>query len=80
MSPRRNIPQDAITVHTYAEQERFVQAFADGTLNLLIMISDPGLGKTRTAKDVAGEDAAGSTAMPQRSESTANCRDTSISP
>lgn len=45
-----------IPVRSYARLQEFISAFACGHLNLLILIGDPGLAKTRMVKEALGED------------------------
>ena len=51
------IPRDAITVTTYAELGRYVESFADGSLNLVLLLGRPGIGKTECVKTALGIDA-----------------------
>ena len=46
-----------LVVRTYQELDGFVQAFADGHLNLLILTGGPGLGKSRALKAAIGSSA-----------------------
>ncbi len=46
---------DVMTVTSYAKLHEFVAAFASGHLNLLILIGDPGLAKTRIVKSALGD-------------------------
>lgn len=46
---KNQIPEHCIELTTYVELERFVYAFATGHINLLIVIGEGGLGKSRTA-------------------------------
>lgn len=50
------LPEHGIALTTYAELEEYVRAFAAGFINLLIVIGDGGLQKTRTASFVLPED------------------------
>ena len=50
-------PEQAFTVSTYAELHKFVQAFADGHLNLLILIGSAGLAKSQSVRKAVGEGA-----------------------
>ena len=49
--------QEVITVSTYAKLDQYIEAFAGGHLNLLILIGNPGLAKTRIVQEaLAGYD------------------------
>jgi len=52
-SPKR--PRNAIVVKTYADFDRYVTAWADGCLNLLILVSRPGLGKSSAVRQALGQ-------------------------
>ncbi|MCH8840199.1 MAG: hypothetical protein IH831_05895, partial [Planctomycetes bacterium] len=41
-------PPGALVLHTYRELDQFVGAFADGMLNLLLIIGRPGVQKSQT--------------------------------
>ena len=43
-----------ITYKTYDDLTRLTQSFADGHLNLVIIVGDPGLGKSRAIRDTVG--------------------------
>jgi hypothetical protein len=47
--------QPGFVVDTYEQMTRFVQAFADGHLNLLIILGEPGLAKSQTVRRVMRE-------------------------
>ncbi len=49
-------PENAISVTTYEELGRFVAAFAEGHLNLLIIVGAAGLAKSRTVRSALGGD------------------------
>lgn len=44
-----------IFIKTYVELERFARAFADGNINLLIVVGDGGLQKSRTLQEAVPE-------------------------
>lgn len=44
--------KDALTVTTYQRLRRFIEAFREGHLNLLILVGGPGLAKSRTVRQV----------------------------
>jgi hypothetical protein len=46
----RNPPDHTVRLTTYAELDRYVRAFANGHLNLLLILGDPGVGKTRQVR------------------------------
>ena len=48
------LPFHAVRVGTYAELERYVRAFADGHLNLLMIFGHPGVGKSRCVRHALG--------------------------
>ena len=47
----------AIKIRTYDELAKFAEAFADGKLNLLILVGAAGLAKSQTIKQVVGKKA-----------------------
>ncbi len=47
-------PQGAIVVQTYRELDQFVGAFAEGLLNLLLIIGRPGVQKSQAVKAAVG--------------------------
>ncbi len=49
-------PEGAIPLTMYRQLESFICAFAQGHLNLLILVSAAGLAKTRTVRRLLGED------------------------
>ncbi len=53
--PSENLPSVAIRVTTYAELTQHAQAFASGFLNLLLVVGDPGVGKSRCFREAVGE-------------------------
>lgn len=53
----RDTEERSITVTTYAHLVRYVDAFARGHLNLVILTGGPGLAKSRTVRDRLGEGA-----------------------
>jgi len=50
MAKRQRLGQHAVRVPTYIELERYVRAFADGHLNLLMVFGNPGVGKSRSVR------------------------------
>lgn len=48
------LPDDAIVVSTYAELDRYLRKFAEGALDLLLLLGPPGIGKTEAVKGVLG--------------------------
>lgn len=50
-------PDQAFTVTTYEELHRFVTAFSDGHLNLLLLIGSAGLAKSQSVRRAVGEGA-----------------------
>jgi len=57
MTKRITKPEQAFTVTTYDELHRFVQAFADGHLNLLILVGSAGIAKSQSVRRAVGEGA-----------------------
>lgn len=57
MTTRLTTPESAITVRSYDELHRFVNAFADGHLNLLILIGSAGLAKSQAVRRAVGDEA-----------------------
>ena len=49
-------PTNAIILSSYAELEAFLTAFAEGHINLVILIGARGLGKSRAVRKILGED------------------------
>ncbi len=47
-------PQGALVVRTYRELDQFVEAFAEGLLNLLLIIGRPGVQKSQAVKAAVG--------------------------
>ncbi len=54
MAQSKSLPHHAVHLRTYAELERYVRAFADGHLNLLMVFGNPGVGKTRAVRQALG--------------------------
>jgi hypothetical protein len=52
MAKRQRLGQYAVRVPTYTELERYVRAFAEGHLNLLMVLGNPGVGKSRSVRQV----------------------------
>lgn len=50
-------PEGSLILRTYAALESYVGAFAQGHINLLILVGPPGLAKSRTVKAILGGDA-----------------------
>lgn len=48
-------PEHAITVETYKQLAEYIQAFAEGHLNLLLVIGRAGLQKTRMIREALGQ-------------------------
>ncbi|MEM1098107.1 MAG: ATP-binding protein [Planctomycetota bacterium] len=53
-SDSRSVPPSAIRVTAYADLKRYLTRFAEGKLNLVILLGRPGTGKTTAAKEVLG--------------------------
>ena len=49
-------PTNAIILSSYAELEAFLTAFAEGHINLVILIGARGLGKSRAVRKILGDD------------------------
>ena len=48
-------PRNAISIRTYEELHRFVDAFAEGHLNLLILIGSAGIAKSQSVRQAIGD-------------------------
>ena len=57
MCQSKKRPQSAISVTRYQDLDPFVEAFANGHLNLLVLVGAPGLQKSRGLRDAVGESA-----------------------
>ena len=57
MTERITKPEQAFNVTTYDELHRFVRAFADGHLNLLMLIGSAGIAKSQTVRRAVGKGA-----------------------
>ncbi len=55
MAPSLQPPPGALVLRTYHELDQFVGAFAEGLLNLLLIIGRPGVQKSQTVKQAVGE-------------------------
>jgi hypothetical protein len=53
-SAASRLPPGAIAVQTYAELDLFAQAFAQGKLNLLVLVGPPGVQKSRSLHNAVG--------------------------
>ena len=47
-------PREAIRIRTYRDLEAFLRGFAQGHLNLLILLGGPGLGKSQKMRQAVG--------------------------
>ncbi len=47
-------PPGALVLGTYQQLDQFVEAFATGTLNLLVILGRPGVQKSRAVKAAVG--------------------------
>lgn len=60
MRKRRSSKQDpsvnTMVLRAYSDLARYVQAFSDGHINLLILVGPPGLAKSRTVRELLPED------------------------
>jgi hypothetical protein len=50
MTRSKSLPPHALYLPTYVELERYVAAFAQGHLNLLVIVGPPGVGKSRCVR------------------------------
>ena len=57
MGQSKTMPDRSIPVRTYDDLQRYVEAFAAGHLNLLILLGAPGLAKSQTVKRVIDKQA-----------------------
>jgi hypothetical protein len=55
MTKSKSLPDYVVRLRTYGQLEEYAQAFADGFLNLLVTLGEPGLGKSRCLRKVVGE-------------------------
>ena len=55
MTARITTPKTAITIRSYEELNRFVNAFAAGHLNLLILVGSAGIAKSQSVRRAIGE-------------------------
>lgn len=55
MPVRREVPSSHKVVKTYGELEKYVSAFANGHLNLLILVGEAGLAKTNALRRAVGK-------------------------
>ena len=53
-----NLPDDAIVITRYAELDRYLRRFAEGHLDLILLLGRPGIGKTEAVKAAVGIDCA----------------------
>jgi len=57
MARSATTPKGAVTLTSFAALDEYVRAFADGKLNLLILIGRPGLQKSRVVREAVGSEA-----------------------
>lgn len=57
MTKRITAPANAIRIQTYAELQKFVQAFSQGAINLLVLVGPPGVAKSQTVRQSLGDTA-----------------------
>lgn len=57
MTDRIYRPKHSITITTYHELRSFIKAFAEGKLNLVILVGPAGVAKSQTAREAVGRDA-----------------------
>jgi hypothetical protein len=55
MRKSKSLPDFAVSLHAYQQVKEYARAFADGHLNLLMVLGEPGLGKSRAIREVVGE-------------------------
>jgi hypothetical protein len=55
MSASNSLPRHGLDLKTFAELAKFVDAFADGHLQLLMIIGPPGTGKTRVVQEIGSD-------------------------
>jgi hypothetical protein len=58
MPKSKSLPETALRLGTYEELTRFVGAFAEGHLNFVMVVGDPGLGKSRRIREALGPEIA----------------------
>ncbi len=49
-------PDDAIVVTNYNDLDRYLSKFAEGSLDLVLLLGKPGIGKTEAVKQALGID------------------------
>lgn len=50
------MPRDAIVVTQYPDLDRYIRKFAEGSLDLVLLLGKPGIGKTEAVKKALGID------------------------
>jgi hypothetical protein len=50
------MPEDAIVVANYHDLDRYLCKFADGSLDIVLLLGKPGIGKTESVKQALGID------------------------
>ncbi|QDV81274.1 hypothetical protein [Planctomycetes bacterium TBK1r] len=55
MSERKSRPKNAVQIDSYEEFETYIQAFAAGHLNLLILVGRAGVAKSQTVRKTLGD-------------------------
>jgi hypothetical protein len=55
MAKSKSLPEYVLRVSTYVDLEPYIQAFAEGHLNLLILCGAPGIGKSRQVQRAVGD-------------------------
>jgi hypothetical protein len=56
-TPKKGRPKGALHIVTYKRLEDYIRAFANGHLNLMILVGEAGIAKTRTVRSVLGDSA-----------------------
>lgn len=51
-----SLPHDAVVLHTYDKLETYLRAFAAGHMNLVILVGEAGLAKSRTVRSELGDE------------------------
>ena len=52
---KKGRPKGALYIVTYKRLEDYIRAFANGHLNLMILVGEAGIAKTRTVRSVLGD-------------------------
>lgn len=54
-TPKSRAPTNAVPISSYSELDIYIRAFAGGRVGFVILVSNPGLGKTRAVRQALDE-------------------------